>query len=197
MLLCHQLGTLRPSFGLILCSKILQITPFEKFILSPINTALKKATLEMVSGTTTVYLKYSPSHSMFANNDSLEEGSNQLVGNYNFYIYNKLSEIGKIPYKTLAFSIIHLYLDFLSEQINGGKVLPKNDKWNMSFSKFAATLNQSVARNYTPIDESNYDPSNPQKEISEWKDAQTHKIQQLLSTIEKEHNSLCKIMGIS
>jgi hypothetical protein len=110
MFLSHQLGTLRPSFGLILCSKILQIVQSEKCILSPINTALKKATLELVSGRTSAYLMYHPNHSFFANNDSLEEGSTQLVSNYNFYVFNKLSKFGKMVYKTYVFSVIHLYL---------------------------------------------------------------------------------------
>ena len=197
MFLCHQLGVLRPSFGLILCSKILQIVQSEKYILSPINNALKSATLELVPGGSSAYLTYHPKHSLFSNNDSLEEGSTQLVNNYNFYVYNKLGYLGKIVYKTYVFSVIDFYLEFFTEQISDGKISPNSDKWNISFTQYMTKVNQSIAKNFISIDDSDYDPKNPQSDVSEWINSKIDINQQLLIKVEKEHDRLCKVMGIS
>jgi hypothetical protein len=88
-------------------------------------------------------------------------------------------------------------LEFLSEQINEGKISPNSDMWNISLTQYMANVNQSIAKNYVPIDDSTYDPKNPQADISEWEDSKNYTNQQLLIDVERAHDRLCKIMGIS
>ena len=80
MLITNQLGVMKPSYGLNLCSKILEILRTNKYIITPINSVIKRARIDFVwVQDQTIMLQYFPKHALFHNDNSLEEGSRQLV----------------------------------------------------------------------------------------------------------------------
>ena len=90
--IAHQFGVLKPSYGLFLSSHIIDISFQNKFVLAPINKTLKSAKIELhYRDDGSLGVLFIPSHNLIHNNDSLEEGSRQLIANYYYYVYNTLT----------------------------------------------------------------------------------------------------------
>jgi hypothetical protein len=141
MILSNQLGALRPSHGLIICSHVLDYYSNNDYMIYPINSALKNATIELLlldgnEGT----LKFSPGRSRFGNNDSLEEGTRQFLNNYIFYVCEKLYGDLKLIVRTYTVTTIDTYLEIINKAIAEGKIGPNMDRWNISFSKDMAEV---------------------------------------------------------
>ena len=152
MFLIQQFGSLKPSYGMKLCERILEIIRTEKYILTPINNVLKNARFEFVWVQEQVMLQYFPKHAVIHNSDSLEEGSRQLVSNYFYYVFCKQQEYGKLATKVFSVVGIIEYLAFLENQLQTGNIGVGRDMWNREFSNFSQKTNYIISSNFILID---------------------------------------------
>lgn len=151
MLISHQLGAYRPTQGLILCSMIFDFYIYNKHLLMPINSALKKARIEFVkTDRGHVTLQFYPENRLFTNSDSLEEGSRQLLNNYLEYVSNGLPRQTWLIVKALISSTVETYQGFIKREIEQGIIGPRNDKWNRDISNQMAIQTMSIAEIYGP-----------------------------------------------
>ena len=154
MLITHQLGAMKPSHGLHLCSKILGIIGTGKYVASPINSALKGVQINLVYvQQETVMLQYVPKHAFFHNDHSLEEGTRQFVANYYSYVLSKLQEYGKIAAKSFTIVGINGYLEFLEQHLQSGFSNIGQDKWSQDFIMNSQSINFAISTNFIAPDE--------------------------------------------
>lgn len=151
MIISHQLGTYKPSQGLILCSTLFDFYIKGKHIQAPINSVLKQARIEFVrTDKGKVTLLFFPEGRLFANSDSLEEGSSQLLSNYLTYVSNDLPEQTWLIIKAFIGSTVDGYLDILNGEIDQRRVGPRKNKWNINISKQMAIQTSHIAEIYGP-----------------------------------------------
>lgn len=151
LFISHQLGTMKPSHGLILCDGIFNYILNGKHIATPINSTLKAAEiiyLRLPSGN--VAINFKPKHPLFHNSDSLEEGVRQLAHNYYPHVFAILT---KHPYPLIAgkvalSQVIGMYQRLLDALIEEGKITPSNDKWSTVMMIAMAKTNQEITTNY-------------------------------------------------
>lgn len=184
----HQLGVFRPSHGLQLISHFVNILFNKNYLLTPVNSTLKSARIDLIYNLDkSISLQFLPQHSLFHNNDSLEEGGRQLVSNYLFYTYSRLSEYYQIAFKTFSCAIVSLYLDFLDKAYTARAIGPKSDIWSIEFSAWSKQVIQGVSPKY-------YVPDFGQQE---WATNQNKFLSERFPDIIDKHKILCKKMGIS
>lgn len=151
LFISHLLGTMKPSYGLVLCDGIFDYILHGKHIVTPINKTLKSAEIiyfRLPSGN--VAINFKPKHPLFHNNDSLEEGTRQLAHNYYPHVFASLK---KYPYPAIAAKValsqvIGMYQRLLDTLIEEGKLTPGNDKWFKLMSMAASKTNQLITNNY-------------------------------------------------
>jgi len=85
-------------------------------------------------------LSFKPGHSLFANNDSLEEGVRQFLNNYIFYICEKLKGDLKFIVRGRTLGTIGSYIEMINTAISLGQIGLKKDLWNLSFSTEMAKM---------------------------------------------------------
>jgi hypothetical protein len=135
MLVSHQLGTMKPSQGLGLCSAFLDFFIDDRHILLPINSALKGAKIQYIEvNNQNITLTFHPKHSFIHNSDSLEEGVRQFLNNYALYVTNKLPLETYTIVKGMVGSSIDIYTDFLSDELKTGRVASNRDRWHIGFA---------------------------------------------------------------
>ncbi len=198
MLLAHQLGTLKPSYGLNLCSKILEVMRNDQYIFSPINTVLKNARLEIFAlPDKNTFLQYHPAHALLHNSDSLEEGGRQLVANYFYYVYSQVGAYGKLATKLFSvFLTIESFIDFLDDQFKKKSDFNK-DSWNSDFTVFSQTTQHVISSNYIAPDEWYLDSRITQAQIDMWVNEQIKTQKEEFPNIENRFWELCTKLGIS
>ena len=197
MLLVQQFGSMKPSYGLKLCSRILEIIRTEKYILTPINTTLKNARIEFVWVQNFVMLQYFPMHAVIHNNDSLEEGSRQLVANYFYYVFSSLQEYGKLGVKVFSTVGILEYLNFIDNQLQSGNIGLSRDKWNKEFVKFSQETNYYLSSNFVAPDEWHLNPKFTKKDTEDWVNNSTNMLEEEFLKIDSKLHLITKQMGIA
>jgi hypothetical protein len=139
-LLAHQFGSMKPSHGLIMSGTVMDMLFDNKYVLVPINSALKGAAIDFVYAEHSVKVLLHPKHGMLANNDSVEEGVRQLSNNYMHYVYTQLDEYAQLVLVTFVGLALTVYFDFLEEQLKAGAIGKSKDAWSMSFPLMSGKL---------------------------------------------------------
>ena len=198
MLITNQLGVMNPSHGLILCSKVLETINTKKYITTPINSTLKGARIDFVwIKNETIMPQYFPIHSIFHNNDSLEEGSRQLVANYFYYVFSKLGKYGKLATKSFTSVAISNYLDFLTGQLQAGRIGAGRDVWNQDFTIDSQTTNYVISTNYYAPEEWRYNNKIPRQQVQDWVKNQISTHKNVFPELEEKHRNICAAMGMT
>ena len=149
LFLVHQYGSMRPSHALIISSKILEMLFENKYLLTPINNALKGAKLEFIyPGGPAVKVQFHPMHSFLANNDSIEEGVRQLINNYTHYVFSMLDDYSRIVVKTMSLVAMGAYFIFLEEQIQAKTIAILRDQWMFALPLISAKIISTVSAKY-------------------------------------------------
>jgi hypothetical protein len=186
LFVANQLGALKPSYGLILCSQIIDIAFHNKYFLTPINSALKSAQIDFLYLPNGLSLQFFPKHGFLYNSDSLEDGVRQLVSNYFYYVYNQFTGYHQLELKLLTYAIIDAYLGMLATAYKNNAIGPQLDRWDIDFSRWSAATIQSSSSYYCVPNEEN---------AHQWEEKQKNLVNDLPDLIEK-HKSLCIEMGI-
>jgi hypothetical protein len=106
-----QLGVMVVHRSLILCTRILNFIERNEKYNEPINSSLKGIEIELVKGNN-IFHMFNPMMESFSNNDSLEDGVCQFLGNYIIYAYkNATSEGVPLRIKFWSMFAIKLFLD--------------------------------------------------------------------------------------
>ena len=157
----------------------------------PINSTLRGARIEFIyTGGPTVGVKFQPEYKLFHSSDSLEEGVRQLVNNYTHYVYSKLPEYNQIVIRTITIAAIGMYLDFLEEQIQAGRIGRGKDMWMPAFSLMSANLRSVLSENYYVPEGGRTD------ENEEWARKQTDHLREQIHKVDSKMNSLFISMGM-
>jgi hypothetical protein len=119
-LLAHQFGSMKPSQGLIMSGAVIDMLFDNRYVLMPINSSLKSATIDFIYTENGIKLQFQPKQGMFANSDSVEEGVRQLLNNYIRYAYTQIDECNQLLFTRFIAIAITVYFDFIEEQIVQG-----------------------------------------------------------------------------
>ena len=191
LLMAHQFGVMKPSHGLIACSRVIDMLFRNKYLIMPINSALNAARIDFIySGGPSIRLQFHPKHKLFHSSDSIEEGVRQLLNNYTHYVYSQLPEYNQIVFRTIASAAIGMYFEFLSELVQGRQVGKGQDKWSPSFSIMSTQLINGLSEAYY-VPEGGRTPDH-----EEWARKQTDFLDQQLSKLDSQMNSLFLTMGL-
>ena len=186
-LLANQLGVLRPSYGLIASAHALDICEGPGYLLRPIGNTLKSARIEYVyqqGGSLGVL--FFPQHSIFANNDSLEEGMRQLVSNNLYSVLEILEPYFRLPVKTMTYAVVDLYCDFLNEALTRGAIGVHSDRWTIEFSFWCKSVIASLSPKY-------YVPDPGQ---DDWFRSQSKFLAERSASLRRKHADVSKRMGL-
>lgn len=186
MLISHQLGAFRPSHGLILCGQVIDLYKNNKHILFPINSVLKSVRMNFHKLQNGVTITFHPKGGLFANNDSLEEGTRQFINNYLFYVSNLIKGETFLICRALVSATLLHYFEFLNLSIENGMMGLKKDNWSISFTQNMAIMTQAIAENYAPEYEAGTDLDKVREVFNE-----------KIIEAQNIHNDLCQIMGLS
>jgi hypothetical protein len=191
LLLAHQFGVLKPSHALITCGRVMDMLFHNRYVLMPINSALKAVTIDFIyPGGPSFKLQFHPNHPPFANSDSLEEGVTQFINNYTHYAYSLLDEYTRIVVRTATSVAIGVYFDFLAEQISADVVGQGKDAWRPAFSYLSAQLISHISETYY-VPEGGRNPEN-----EDWAREQTDFLNKQCSELEGIQSSLLTAIGL-
>ncbi len=191
LLIAHQFGSMKPSHGLITCGSIVDMLFHKRFVLAPINSALKGAKIDFLyTGGPSIAIQFHPQHGKFPNSDSVEEGVRQLINNYTYYVYSQLDEYTQIVFKTMVTIAIKMYFDFIQTQIKSHAIGKGRDVWSSSFSVFSAQLVDGISRTYF-VPEGGRNSEN-----DEWAAKQTKFLAEQWIQLENVRDSLFSSMGL-
>lgn len=147
LLISHQLGTMQPSYGLLLCESALRYLAHGEFMNSPINSVLKGLEIRVLQlQNNRVTINVHPKHKLFSNQDSLEEGVRQLTTNYLPYVMGQISNfphaiIGVKFFTAAIIGIYHRTLEGLIEK----RMLGRN-QWSIAIPQTMANVTSETAR---------------------------------------------------
>jgi hypothetical protein len=191
-LLAHQFGSMKPSHGLITCGTIIDMLFDNKYVLVPINSALKGAMIDFVyAGESSIKVQFHPKHGMFANSDSVEEGVRQLTNNYIHYAYTQIDELTQLMVTRLASIAITVYLDFIEEQLRANLIEKDKDVWSLSFSLMSSKLVAWLSQKY-------YVPSHgTSSENEQWIKVELGFLEEQRTILESKRRSLFLAMGLN
>jgi len=148
-LLAHQFGSMKPSHGLITCGTIIDMLFDKKYVLLPINSALKGGIIDIIyTGESSLKVQFHPKQGLFANSDSVEEGARQLINNYMHYVYTQIDEYAQLVLTTLASIAIGQYFDFIEEQLKTNSIGRDKDVWSLSFPLASGRLVAWLSQKY-------------------------------------------------
>jgi len=189
LLLSHQYGSMQPSHGLITSSWIIDMLFDNKYVLMPINSALKGGIIDFIyTGGPSIKVKFHPQQGIFANSDSVEEGVRQLLNNYYHYVYSMLDGYSRIAVKTITTLAIGLYFTFIEEQIQSRTIGKGKDSWSLAFPSMSAQIISIVSQKY-------YVPEK-HSENEEWARKQTVALEDNKIKLRSKRNSLFTTMGL-
>ena len=191
LLLAHQCGVMRPTQALISCARVMDLLFHNRYLLMPINTALRSARIDFIyAASSAVRIEFHPKHSTFASNDSLEEGVVALINNYMQYVYSLLDEYLKLGFKTMAVAVIGHYFEFLDDQLEAGAIGKGSDYWSPSYPVMSASLIAAISEGY-------YIPQGGRSaENEKWARDQTTHLEVQRTMLESKRTSIFLAMGI-
>lgn len=190
-LLAHQFGSMKPSHGLITCGTVMDMLFDNKYVLLPINSALKGAMIDFIYAEHSIKVLFHPKQGMFANSDSVEEGVRQLINNYIHYVHTQIDEYAQLVLTTFTSIAIAQYFDFIEEQLKSKSIGKERDLWSLSFSllsgKLVAWLSQKY---YVP-------PYGTSAENEQWMKAELALHEETRPGLERQRKLLFAAMGLS
>lgn len=184
-LISHQLGSFRPSYGLILCSQVLRFYTKNHHTMFPINSALKGADIQYVQTGQRTLITFHPKHRLFVNNDSLEEGVRQFVNNYIRYINDQITGDTFLIVRGIVGAVLNGYLDILDEKLAKQLIGPGLDRWSADLPLQMADASLMVGKIYGPTFPSDVDRGHVEDTFNE-----------KASHLEARHHELSRKMGI-
>jgi len=189
MFLVESLAKTKPTRGLKLCATIIDIVFHDKKYASPINETLKHGRLDYVyQPDKSANLIFFPRHNLSYNKEDLEQGIDQLICNYYYYVYHRLSKYHGIVLKTFTGSTMTSYFDFLSKMALQGEIGPGRDRYNDKFSLYSLSANQMISLKYYK----------PVEGDTDWAEKQTNfLIDTKIPQVEKMYKAISKIMQIA
>jgi hypothetical protein len=189
LLLSHQYGSMKPSHGLITSSWIIDMLFDNKYVLMPINSALKGGGIDFIyTGGPSLKVQFHPKHGFFANSDSVEEGVRQLINNYFHSVYSILDVYSRIAVKSITIWAIAMYFIFIEENIKSGTIGKGKDSWSPVFPSVSADIIRYVSERYYVPDK--------HSENEEWARKQTEALEDNKLKLRSERNSLFTTMGL-
>lgn len=150
MLIQHQLGVMKPAYGLVACSRLIDYFLTGKYNLLPINDALKTASIQFVKLTNSVTLRFFPKSRLFSNSDSIEQGVHHLINNYVPFIYHQLGSDTALVVKAMCGSTISEYLEFIEKEILPQAIISNQLKWLPKISQYMSSQLGDMAAFYGP-----------------------------------------------
>ena len=191
LLLAHQFGSMKPSHSMIVSGWVLDILFHNRYVLMPINSALKGAAIDFLfPGGPSIKVQFHPKHSTFANSDSIEEGVRQLINNYTKYAYSQLDDYPKIVVRTLFVAAIGSYQEHLQELVESGSLGRNRDVWTPGLSMFSASLVGVLSeRFYIP-------EGGPNTENEQWASKQSAFLEDSYSKIKSARDSILTSLGM-
>jgi len=190
-LLAHQFGSMKPSHGLITCGTIIDMLFDNKYVLVPINSALKGAMIEFIYTESSIKMQFHPKQGMFANSDSAEEGVRQLINNYSHYAFAQIDEMTQLMFTRFASIAIMVYFDFIEEQLKANLIGKDKDLWSPSFSLTSSKLVAWLSQKY-------YVPSHgTSAENKKWIKEELGFLEEQRGILESKRRSLFSAMGLN
>lgn len=190
-LLAHQFGSMKPCHSMIVSGWVLDILFHNRYVLMPINSALKAARIEFLyPGGPSIKIQFHPQHTMFANSDSIEEGVRQLINNYTKFVYAQLDDYPKIVVRTSFVAAISAYQDHLQELVASGRHDRIRDVWTPGISMFSAWLLNILSQKFY-MPEGGRNPDN-----EDWAEKQTAFLEESYSKIMSSRDSLLMALGM-
>jgi len=163
----------------------------DKYILAPINSALKGAMLDFIYAENSIKVQFHPKQGMLANSDSVEEGVRQLINNYIHYVDTQVDEYARLVLKTFVSIAIAQYFSFIEGQLKTNSIGKDKDVWSLSFSlmsgKLVAWLSQKY---YVP-------PYGSSAENERWMKAERTLHEESRPELENQRISLFSAMGLT
>ena len=184
-LISHQLGSFRPSHGLILCSQVLRFYTETHHTMFPINSALKGADIQYVQTSQGTLITFHPKHRLLVNNDSLEEGVRQFVNNYARFVNDQISGDTFLIVRGIVGSVLDGYLNILDEKITKGLIGPSSDLWSADLPLQMASASLMVGEIYGPTFPSDVDRGHVENTFNEKS-----------SQLQAKYHELSRKMGI-
>jgi hypothetical protein len=182
---------MKPSHGLIASNHVIDILFYNRYVLVPINSALKSARLDFIYiGGPSIKIQFHPKQRFLANSDSVEEGVRQLLNNYTQYVYSQIDDYTRIVLKTIATAAIGSYFSFIQEQISKGVIGKGNDQWSMSFPAFSSQIVGFLSKSYYVTE------GGRTQENEDWALKQTEHLEEKRTQIESMRDSLFISMGL-
>lgn len=190
-LLAHQFGSMKPSHGLIICGTIIDMLFDNRYVLVPINSALKSAMIDFIYTGSSVKVQFHPKQGMFANGDSVEEGVRQLINNYIHYAYTQIDEYTQLIYKGLASIEIEMYFNFIEELLKADSIGKNNDTWSQSFPFMSSRIIKLVSENwFVPV-------PGTSSENEQWIKEKVDFLEEQRVMLESKRRSLFSSMGLN
>ena len=192
LLLAHQFGAMKPSHGLITCGTVMDMLFDNRYVLVPINSALKSAVIEFIyTGGESITVQFHPKQGMFANSDSVEEGVRQLLNNYIHYAYTQADEYTQLVFKVLAFVAIEDYFNFIGEQLEANSIGKDNDRWSLSFPFMSNGIIRWISENwFVPV-------PGTSSETEQWIKETVANAKKQMPILEGKRRSLFAAMGLN
>lgn len=191
LFLTHQFGAMKPSHGLIASQQAIDILFYNKYVLTPINSALKAALLDVIyPGGPAVKIQFHPRHGLFANSDSVEEGARQLLNNYMRYVFSQLDDYTRIVVRTITTAGIGAYFDLLQDEMRKGAIGRGRDQWNLSFPALSTQVIGALSQAYY-VPEGGRTAKN-----EEWARKQTEHVEENRIQLESMRESIFVAMGL-
>jgi hypothetical protein len=154
-------------------------------LVHPINSALKSASIRFVMTRAGIAITFHPSHGMFANNDSVEEGVRQFINNFIAYVGNMLHGDVVIIVRGYCGAVIGGYVQFLEEELDAGRIGANRDTWSTRFIHHMRSLSVSLASHYGP----DFPPDADRQQAASGFHAE-------LQALKPRFEGLCKVMGV-
>ena len=149
MVLSHQLGALKPSYGLTLCDSVLNILETGNHSLIPVNRALENARIDFQQTHAGMNLTFHPQSRPSAVESDIEEAVPQLLCNYTCYVLDRLSGEARLSVMAYVLSVVNWYLELVEREISRGRVGPRRDRWSLRFTRHMAECSRDIADNFT------------------------------------------------
>lgn len=148
LIIGHQLGVMRPSNGIILCSRALDFYIRGHHITYPIDSALSSATLKFIQTQAGIAITFHPKHRPEANDDCLEQGARQFVNNYIKHVNQHVGDEVFLATRIFSMLVVGSYVDLLENRLARHLLGPDLDKWAPEFSKFMTGVIHLVSEQF-------------------------------------------------
>lgn len=199
MMVSHQLAAYKPVYALNLCHKLFDYYENKNHVTTPINSALKYADIYLYESKKGKGARFSfkpKRSSVFANSDSLEEGSGQMVINYAKYS----TTLAPSMYLTQIWALVFVgavlpYIEVIKDRVKTGKISSSKLGWDIGISYEMAHITLAISKQWLIFPEA----PNPEDktESDEWHEGFQERFSDKYIVIKEEFLNLCTELDIS